>query len=224
MNRVTILTTDSGVASCNDFELNDTLFAFHPLRAEAQQMLIEGPVWAFVDWLAPDISGLEMCRRLRADPRTRDAHITLVLERDDPEDRRRALRAGADDYLVGPVDRRMMLDRILALDPAAGWRGFSQVIRVGELQIDIAAEQVRWRDTLVTLRPKEFRVLRFMAENSNRILTRRELVDALGKSGDPNYERTVDVWLKRLRAALREAGAGQLLRTVRNKGYVFDVL
>ena len=224
MNRVTILTTDGEAGAFEDFELNETLFVFHRLSTEMPQMQIDGPVWAFVDWLVPDISGLEMCRRLRADPRTADAHITLLLERDEPEDRRRALRAGADDYMIGPVDRRTMLDRILALDPAADWRGFSQVIRAGGLQIDLSAEQVRWRDTLIILRPKDFRVLRFMAENSNRILSRRELLDAVGKSGDPRYERTVDVWLKRLRAGLREAGAGELLRTVRNKGYVLDVV
>lgn len=224
MNRVTILTTDALAESFDNFELNDTVFSFRRLAAGGQVMLTEGTVWVFVDWLAPNISGLEMCRRLRADTRTRDVHVTMVLERDDPEDRRRALRAGADDYVVGPVNRQIMLDRILALDPAARWRGFSQVIRVGDLQIDLAAERARWRDSLVALRPNEFRLLRFMAENSNRVLTRRELVDALGKSGDPNYLRTVDVWIKRLRLGLREAGASQILRTVHKKGYVLEVV
>jgi two-component system phosphate regulon response regulator PhoB len=75
----------------------------------------------------------------------------------------------------------------------------------------------------VALRPNEFRVLRFMAENPNRVLSRRELVDALGKAGDPEYLRTVDVWIKRLRFGLRHAGATGLLRTVHGKGYVLDM-
>jgi two-component system phosphate regulon response regulator PhoB len=171
-----------------------------------------------------DLSGLEMCRRLRADPRTRDAHLTIVLELDDPEDRRRALKAGTDDYMIGPAGRQAILDRILALHPPAGRRGSSQVIEAGDLRIDVGAEQVRWDGQPVSLRPNEFRLLRFLAENPNRVLSRRELIDALGKAGDPEYLRTVDVWIKRLRFGLRQAGAGPVLRTVHNKGYVLDLM
>src|SRR5258708_34000804 len=64
---------------------------------------IEGRIWSFVDWLLPEISGLEMCRRLRAAPATAHSHITMVLDEDDSEARPRALRAGADDYLVGSL-------------------------------------------------------------------------------------------------------------------------
>ncbi len=94
---------------------------------------------------------------------------------------------------------------------------------MGDLQINVAGEQARWKGDLVHLRPNEFRVLRFMSENANRILTRQELVNALGKDGDPEYLRTVDVWIKRLRSGLREVGAGNLLRTVHGKGYVLDL-
>ena len=72
-------------------------------------------MWAFVDWVMPELAGLELCRRLRADSRTADAHVTMVLEEDDAEDRRRALRAGADDYVIGPLTRTAVLDRVLAL-------------------------------------------------------------------------------------------------------------
>jgi len=224
MNRVTILTTSPDAGAFGDFELNETIFEFRRLTADGPTILIDGIAWAFVDWVMEDLSGLEMCRRLRADTRTRDAHITMVLEVDDPEARRRALKAGADDYMVGPVGRQAILDRILALHPNALRRGVGQVIEAGELRIDLAAEQVRWGKTPVRLRPNEFRLLHFLAENPNRVLSRRELIDALGKSGDPEYLRTVDVWIKRLRHGLRQAGAGQLLRTVHNKGYVLDII
>jgi two-component system phosphate regulon response regulator PhoB len=223
MNRVTILTTGGGAEAFENFELDDTVLEFRRLTAEGPTVLIDGAAWVFVDWVMEDLSGLEMCRRLRADPRTRDAHITMVLEHDDPEDRRRALKAGADDYMVGPAGRQAILDRILALHPSAGRRGPNQVIEIGDLRIDLAAEYARWGDRPVTLRPNEFRLLRFLAENPNRVLSRRELIDALGKSGDPEYLRTVDVWIKRLRFGLRQAGAGQVLRTVHNKGYVLDI-
>jgi two-component system, OmpR family, phosphate regulon response regulator PhoB len=223
MHRVSILATSRETAEFEDFVHGDTAFAFDHLSAEGPRRLVEEPAWAFVDWVMDDLSGLEMCRRLRADPRMRDVHVTIVLEEDDAEDRRRALKAGADDYAVGPLGRQAMLDRVLALHSGDRQRGPAQTIEVGELQINVAGEQARWQGRLIPLRPNEFRVLRFMAENPNRVLTRQELVDALGKAGDPEYLRTVDVWIKRLRSGLRAAGAGGLLRTVHGKGYVLDL-
>ena len=223
MNRVSIFTTDRLAAELDDFVHGDTVFSFGRLTAQGPQRLVEGAAWAFVDWVMDDLSGLEMCRRLRADPRMRDAHVTMVLERDDTDDRRRALQAGADDYALGPLGRRAMLDRVLALYLSDPPRSSSTFIELGDLTINVAGEQVRWQGQLIPLRPNEFRVLRFMAENPNRVLSRRELVDALGKAGDPECLRTVDVWIKRLRSGLRKAGGSNLLRTVHGKGYVLDL-
>ncbi len=224
MNLVLIFGTAEEVESFEDFELNDTKFIFKHLPPEGPSTLIEGPCWIYVDWMLAELSGLEMCRRMRADPRTRDAHVTMVLEQDDTEDRRRALRAGADDYMLPPASRQAMLDRILAQNPVAGWRGAPEMIEAGKLKIMPAAERACWDGQVLTLSPNEFRLLRFIAENPNRVLSRKELITALGKSGDPDYLRTVDVWIKRLRSALRKAGAGQILRTVTNKGYVLDII
>jgi two-component system phosphate regulon response regulator PhoB len=223
LDRVTIFTTDEGAARFEDFAQGDALFRFQKLSPHGPRQLIEGPVWAFVDWVLADLSGLEMCRRLRADPAMQSAHVTMVLEADDPEDRRRAIRAGADDYLVGPLSRQKMLDRVLALFATGRQAGVVKAISLGDLQINVAGEQALWRGRLIALRPNEFRLLRFMAENPNRVLSRQELVDALGKAGDPDYLRTVDVWIKRLRFGLRNAAAGHLLRTVHGKGYVLDL-
>lgn len=223
MNRVSIFSTDAVAAGFDDFVHGETVFSFDLLPAEGPKRLIEGPAWAFVDWVMNDLSGLEMCRRLRADPRMRDAHVTMVLEHDDSDDRRRALKAGADDYAVGPLGRQAMLDRVLALHSADRRQSSAHTIEIGDLQINVAGEQARWQGQLIELRPNEFRVLRFMAENPNRVLTRQELVAALGKAGDPDYLRTVDVWIKRLRFGLRSAGAHTLLRTVHGKGYVLDL-
>lgn len=222
MDRVTIFTTSNAAARFEEFVNGETVYAFERLDAAGPARLVDGPVWAFVDWVMPDLSGLEMCRRLRADPRMQDAHVTMVLEQDDLEDRRRALRAGADDYCVGPLDRNTMLDRVLALQSCHQRKG-SQTIQAGDLVIDLAAEQARWRGKPFTLRPNEFRLLRFLAENPNRVFSRAELIEGLGKKDDPVDHRTVDVWIKRLRFGLKAAGAGQVLRTVHAKGYVFDL-
>ena len=159
---------------------------------------------------------------MRADPRLQNAHVTLVLEQDDPDDRRRALRAGADDYMVGPLDRPAVLERVLALEARQQQRHAAHLIELGDLTIDVGALQARWKGAAIPLRPNEFRLLRFLAENPNRALSRQDLIEGLGKQEPRIDERTADVWITRLRRALKGAGAGNPLRTLRSIGYVFD--
>ncbi|RKF23158.1 DNA-binding response regulator [Altericroceibacterium spongiae] len=222
MECVTIYTTDKGGADFANFTHNDVNFSFAELLPEGPGGLIEGPIWIFIDWVLPELSGLEMCRRLRADQRLSDVHITMVLEQDNAEDRRRALKAGADDYMIGPVDRNTLLDRVMALHAQSHLRNPHHVISVGDFVIDLGAEQARWQSHPISLRPNEFRLLRYMLENPDRVLSREELIEGLGKKGEPIDLRTVDVWIKRLRSGLKAVGAGQLLRTVHAKGYVLD--
>ena len=223
MDVVNIFVTDAVADGLDPFEHNGTRFVFDRLSSGGPKRLVEGPVWAFVDWVMDDLAGLEMCRRLRADPRTSGAHITMVLDVDDDEDRRRSLRAGADDYIVGPVDRTTILDRVLALQSQHAGRHAVNKIEQGPLVIDLAALQARWSGKPLSLRPNEFRLLRFFAENANRVLTRAQLIEGLGKQEPPIDERTVDVWIGRLRRAFKGAGAGNPLRTVRSMGYVLDL-
>lgn len=223
MDVVNIFLTNELGETLDDFVHDQRRFTFDRLDAEGPRRLVEGPMWAFIDWVMDDLAGLEMCRRLRADPRTSEAHITMVLELDDPEDRRRALRAGADDYLVGPLDRTAVLDRVLALQSRHGDRHATQRFEVGDLSIDMAALQARWDGEPINLRPNEFRLLRFFAENPNRVLSRDDLINGLGKREPPIDERTVDVWVGRLRRAIKAAGGGNPLRSVRSLGYVFDL-
>ncbi|GGD70135.1 response regulator transcription factor [Croceicoccus mobilis] len=222
METVYIYLTDPRFEGFEEFRHGETRFVFEHLDAGGPRRLLDGPIWAFVDWVMDDLSGLEMCRRLRADERTRDAHVTMVLERDDKEDRRRALAAGADDYMVGQPERNAVLDRVLAVQARRGHCNLTQTLQAGQLAIDLAALQARWGAVAVQLRPNEFRLLRFFAENPNRVLTRLELIEGLGKLEPPIDERTVDVWIGRLRRALKAAGAGNPLRTVRSLGYVLD--
>jgi two-component system, OmpR family, phosphate regulon response regulator PhoB len=224
IRRHTIFSTDPAVTGYAPFVHGDASYSFHLLGARPPARLLESGAWLFVNWLLPDLSGLELCRRLRADAQLADAHITLLLEEDSIEDRRRALAAGADDYAIGPLDRQAMLDRVLALSAGGAPVLPDQQITLGGLQINVAGQQASWQGQLVPLRPNEFRLLRFMAQQPNRVLSRQDLVVALGKAGDPDYLRTVDVWIKRLRSGLKAAGAPRLLRTVHGRGYVLDIL
>ena len=224
MEHVTIFVTQGGAIRLDGFRHGEVDFKFAELTCDGPVQLVEGTPFAFVDWLLDDCSGLELTRRLRADPRMQDSHITLLLDSDTPDDRRRALAAGADDYAVGPLSRQDMLDRVLSLHGATPAPTSERVITAGDFTIIVESEHVRWRGKPLSLRPNEFRVLRYFVENPNRIFSRSQLIAALGREGDPDYLRTVDVWVKRLRQSLRAVGAETMLRTVHGRGYVLDLI
>ena len=179
-----------------------------------------GKVWGFVDWLCPTMSGLELCRRLREADATRHAHLTMVLEAPNQEAKRRALLAGADDYLVGPLDALRLLERIDSLG-AKDTPARAQLVH-GSITIDPAAHQIRVGGQPVPMRPNEFRLLVHFMEHPDQVFSRTALIDRLGKDGEALDERTVDVWVGRLRRSLAAYGASDPLRTVRALGYVMD--
>ncbi|WP_068071893.1 winged helix-turn-helix transcriptional regulator [Novosphingobium lentum] len=222
MRQIDVLLTSDISGGCDAFVHGDLRIAMHRWSGNAPLPLLDGKAWAFVDWVLPDLSGLELCRRLRCDPHASQAHITMVLEEDDLEARRRALRAGADDYVVGPVDRNGVLDRVLSLQAAELDTTAARTIRLGELTVDLAALQARWKGVAIQLMPNEFRLLRYFMEQPGQVFSRTQLISALGKQEQPIDERTVDAWVSRLRRALHDAGAGSPLRTVRSLGYVLD--
>ena len=183
---------------------------------------IKGRVWCFVDWVLADLSGLEMCHRLRNAPATAYSHITIVLDDDDSEARRRALRAGADDYVVGPLTVDLLLDRLQHYRGGTTGGQAQPKLTHGELTLDLAAHIVRWRGAALPLRPNEFRLLIHFIEHPNQVFSRTSLIAILGKEGEAIDERTVDVWVGRLRRALMAHNVPDPLRTVRSMGYVLD--
>jgi len=190
-----------------------------PISDRAPEDLPAGPAWCFVDWILPDTSGLEVCRRLRAGASTSSAHVTMVLDEDDPSVRRRALGAGADDYMLGPLSVERLLDRVRF--PSDG-NVRPVPINGSGLTIDASAHQVRWQGRPVALRPREFALLGAFMANSDKLLTRARLIALVGQDCQIGDERTVDVWVGRLRRSLKAQGLPRIVRTVRSLGYVFD--
>jgi two-component system, OmpR family, phosphate regulon response regulator PhoB len=172
MHHIDILLTSDLTGGTEPFQHGDLRVTFHRWSASTDLPLVEGGLWAFVDWVLPDISGLEICRRLRCDPLSAQAHITIVLEEDDPEAKRRAIRAGADDYMLGAIDRRRVLDRLLSLRPTEAETAIQRVVEHGDLSVDLAAFQARWQDRPIPLMPNEFRLLRYFIEHPGRVFTR----------------------------------------------------
>ena len=162
-----------------------------------------------------------MCRRLREAPQTRTAHITMVLDEPDSDARRRALQAGADDYLTGPLDAARLIERVEGPRTKGAPPRINRLAN-GIITLDVAAHQVRVDAGLVAMRPNEFQLLAHFIQNRDQVFSRAALIEQLGKHDGAIDDRTVDVWVGRLRRALIAAGAPDPLRTVRSLGYVMD--
>lgn len=227
MQQISIIVTAPPEDGMRPYAHGEIAVAFHhAVRAEDLPVL-DGSIWAFINFDGANFDGeceqaLELCRRLRCNPVTANARITAFIPEGELETRRKAQRAGANDFITARPSRKAMLDRVLSLQGRSLIEPLRQTITIGDLGVDLAAFQARWQGKPIRLMPNEFRLLRYFAEHPSRVFTRQQLITALGKQEPPIDERTVDVWIGRLRRALRAAGVPYELRTVRSLGYVFD--
>ncbi|TNF29632.1 MAG: response regulator transcription factor [Deltaproteobacteria bacterium] len=180
------------------------------VRAERYDLLL-------VDRMLPDGDGLSVVRELR---RARDRTPAICLTaRDRVEERVEGLYGGADDYLVKPFELDELLARMAAVTrraPAA------EQLEVGDLVIDVAAHRVRRADQELQLTAQEFSLLRYLAENAGRVLSRTRILDAVwGVTHDPRTN-VVDVYISYLRAKVDKGFERPLIHTVRGAGYVLE--
>lgn len=179
------------------------------------------PDVVLMDWMLPDISGLELTRQLKRDPNTKEIPVIMVTARAEEDDRVSGLDGGADDYIVKPFSPRELLARIrAALRHAPG--GDEDVYRVGELSLDSASHEVRVGDAEISLGPTEYRLLEFFMQHPDRVYSRSQLLDRVWGGNVYIEERTVDVHIRRLRKALTPSGYEKTIRTVRGSGYRFS--
>jgi two-component system phosphate regulon response regulator PhoB len=190
---------------------------------EAETRLRESPPdLVMLDWMLPGLSGIELCRRLRARPETKALPIIMLTARGEETERVRGLATGADDYIVKPFSVPELLARVRALLRRAKPERMAEVLTLGELQLDRVKKRVSRGGRDVDLGPTEFRLLEFLMERPGRVFTREQLLD--GVWGNEVYidERTVDVHVGRLRKALNRGHGDDPIRTVRGSGYALD--
>lgn len=174
-----------------------------------------------LDWMLPGVSGIELCRRLRTKPETRNVPILMITARGEEADRVRGLSTGADDYVVKPFSVGEVVARVKALLRRSAPDLVADVLSFEDIKLDRAAHRVTRADRVVRLGPTEYRLLLFLMENRGRVLTRQQLIDGVwGRDGDVD-ERTVDVHVGRLRKAVNAADEADPIRTVRGGGYAF---
>jgi two-component system, OmpR family, phosphate regulon response regulator PhoB len=183
----------------------------------------ETPDLVVLDWMLPKLSGIEVCRRLRAGRKTRNVPIVMLTARGEETDRVRGLDTGADDYIVKPVSMTELAARIRAVLRRVRPGLAEDVIRHGDIVLDRVAHRVRRADREVHLGPTEFRLLDHLMQNPRRVFSREQLLDTVWGADIYVEARTVDVHVGRLRKALMQDGENDPIRTVRSAGYSLDM-
>jgi DNA-binding response OmpR family regulator len=147
----------------------------------------------------------------------------MLTARSEEMDKVMGLETGADDYITKPFSVRELLARVKSvLRRSEGVIVGKKVLRAGTLEVDLERHRVKVGDKVVDLSPTEFRLLRFLLERKGRVFSRDQILDAVWKGEAFVESRTVDVHIRRLRAELEKAGAGEYVKTVRGVGYSFS--
>jgi DNA-binding response OmpR family regulator len=178
----------------------------------------DAPDLVVLDLMMPGMNGLEVCKQLRADARTRRVPIIMLTAKAAETDKIVGLEMGADDYIVKPFSVRELLARVRAVlrrsNPDAE---DEDVIRRGHLTINVPEHEVTWGTHKITLTATEFRILEFLATRPNRVNSRDDIINGALDRDESIYDRTIDVHITALRKKLG-AGAKHIL-TVRGFGY-----
>jgi two-component system phosphate regulon response regulator PhoB len=180
------------------------------------------PDLVLVDWMLPDMSGLELVRQLRRDSNTRDIPIMMLTARAEEADRVAGLDSGADDYLTKPFSARELLARIQAILRRSAPAGDADRVNVEGLTLDQAGHRVVAEGKTVPLGPTEYRLLSFLMTHPDRVYSRGQLLDRVWGGNVYVEERTVDVHIRRLRKSLEPSGFDRFVQTVRGAGYRFS--
>lgn len=182
----------------------------------------EEPDLVILDWMLPNVSGIELCRQLRQHPEHRRIPIIMLTARGEEGDKVRGLKTGADDYVVKPFLPSELMARIEAVLRRAYPEREADMLAYDDIVMNLDQHRVVRGEDPVHLGPTEFRLLRTLMEKPGRVFSREQLLDRVWGRDIYVETRTVDVHIRRLRKALNENGGSDIIRTVRSAGYSLD--
>ena len=178
------------------------------------------PDLVILDWMMPNMSGIDLCRTLRSRSETKQLPIIILSARSDDSDKSLGLDTGADDYISKPFSPIELVSRVKALLRRTRPGLFEDNIEHGEIKISLSERLVTRNGIAVNLGPKEFKILSLFMERPGHIYSRSKLLDFVWGQGVFIEDRTVDVHMSRLRKALKTKPSDkELIRTVRDGGY-----
>ena len=201
---------------------------FQALRAEDaistwEQIGSNMPDLILLDWMLPNTSGVVLAKQLRSDPRTMGIPIIMLTARGEERDKVLGLESGADDYITKPFSPRELMARIRAVLRRHVPQIPEGTVSAGELELSTITHRVTARGQAIDLGPTEFRLLHFFMTHLERVYSRTQLLDHVWGTQVFVEERTVDVHIRRLRAAMEPLGMDRLIQTVRGSGYRFSL-
>ena len=202
---------------------------FEVIRAEDGQQALEmiedhRPDLVILDWMMPNLSGIDVCRTLRGRPETKLLPVILLSARGEEGDRTLGLDIGADDYISKPFSPRELISRVKALLRRSRPALLDDVLKYHDLILNQATMEISRAGHAIALGPKECRLLSILMERPGRVFSRAQLLDLVWGHGVYVEERTVDVHMSRLRKAINKPFSdgeqvANLIRTVRGSGY-----
>jgi two-component system, OmpR family, phosphate regulon response regulator PhoB len=192
------------------------------VRAARTQLADRRPDLVLVDWMLPDMSGLELTRQLKRDRETRELPVIMLTARAEEADKISGLEGGADDYVVKPFSPRELVARINAVLRRSALGGSGERVDYEGLVLDQTSHRVLVGERTVPLGPTEYRMLEFFMTHPERVYTREQLLDRVWGGNVYVEERTIDVHIRRLRKALEDFGYDRMIQTVRGSGYRFS--
>lgn len=225
MPKHTILIVEDEPAIRQMLHFNLTRAGFNVLEAPtstaAHAHLSRGaPSLMLVDWMLPDISGLELTRSIKSDPEFSEIPIIMLTAKSQEQDKIAGLDGGADDYVTKPFSPRELVSRINALLRRTAPKSEDEtVFTVGPITVNSTSHRVTARDEKVKLGPTEYRLLEHFTRNPDRVYSRSQLLDRVWGNDVYIEERTVDVHVRRLRKALSDSRCDHMIQTVRGAGY-----
>ena len=179
----------------------------------------EQPDLIVLDWMLPNVSGIEVCRQIKADPATRNIPVVMLSARGDEGDRVRGLETGADDYVVKPYSVVELMARLRTQLRRTRPATMGERLSFGDIILDAGEHRVFRAGQPLHLGPTEFRLLSTLMEKPGRVWTREQLLDRVWGRDIYVDTRTIDVHVGRLRKALMTNGGDNPVRTVRGTGY-----
>lgn len=189
-------------------------------RLKTEEVL---PDLIVLDWMLPQLSGIELCRQLKRVAKTREIPVVMLTARGEESDRVRGLDTGADDYMVKPYSVAELLARARALIRRSGKSVVVDHIQThGDISIDTEKHRVTRNDQLIKLGPTEYRLLLVLINRPGRVWSRDQLLERVWEDNLEIDLRTVDVHVGRLRKALFQKDMPDPIRTVRSAGYSLD--
>ena len=224
--RILVIEDDDAIATLIQYNLEKEGYEV-AIAGDGEEGLVQTderlPDLIVLDWMLPKVSGIEVCRRLRGRPETRNVPIIMLTARGEETDRVRGLDVGADDYLTKPFSVPELNARIRAVLRRIRPGLADDRLTHGDIVVDRVAHRVKRAGKEVHLGPTEYRLLDHLIQHPGRVFSREQLLDAVWGSDVYVEARTVDVHVGRLRKALMQDVDTDPIRTVRSAGYSLDL-